>query len=97
MIKVVVAGSGYWGKNLVRNFHVLGALAGICDKDPRVLQKLHEMYDEVPIVQSFDDLFAESAPPAAASPSPPLQKTITNWQKRLYRPESMSSWKNLSP
>ena len=66
MIKVVVAGSGYWGKNLVRNFHALGALAGICDKDPRVLQKLQEMYDGVPIFQRFDDLFAESGPAADA-------------------------------
>jgi hypothetical protein len=42
IMKVVVDGSGYWGKNLVRNFHALGALAGICDKDPRVLQSLRE-------------------------------------------------------
>ena len=26
--RVAVIGSGYWGKNLVRNFHELGALAG---------------------------------------------------------------------
>ena len=37
MIKVAVVGSGYWGKNLVRNFHSLGALGAICDKDPKVL------------------------------------------------------------
>ena len=43
MIKVVVVGSGYWGKNLVRNFHALGALAAICDKDKAVLQTLQEM------------------------------------------------------
>ena len=29
--RVVVAGCGYWGKNLVRNFHALGALAGTID------------------------------------------------------------------
>jgi UDP-2-acetamido-3-amino-2,3-dideoxy-glucuronate N-acetyltransferase len=40
MIKVVVVGSGYWGKNLVRNFNALGALAAICDNDPRVLHNL---------------------------------------------------------
>lgn len=29
--KVAVVGCGYWGKNLVRNFHALGALAVVCD------------------------------------------------------------------
>jgi UDP-2-acetamido-3-amino-2,3-dideoxy-glucuronate N-acetyltransferase len=29
--KVAVIGSGYWGKNLVRVFHELGALACVCD------------------------------------------------------------------
>jgi predicted dehydrogenase len=29
--KVAVVGAGYWGKNLVRNFHELGALAGVAE------------------------------------------------------------------
>ena len=28
---VAVVGMGYWGRNLVRNFHELGALATVCD------------------------------------------------------------------
>ena len=28
---VAVVGMGYWGKNLVRNFYELDALAAICD------------------------------------------------------------------
>jgi UDP-2-acetamido-3-amino-2,3-dideoxy-glucuronate N-acetyltransferase len=66
MIKVVVVGSGYWGKNLVRNFHALGALAGICDTDPRVLQSLQEIYDGVVTVQRFDDLLDGSGPSTEA-------------------------------
>lgn len=31
--KVAVAGAGYWGKNLVRNFHQLGSLAWVCDEE----------------------------------------------------------------
>ena len=62
MVKIVVTGSGYWGKNLVRNFHALGALAGICDKDPRILQNLQEMYDGVVTFQRFDDLLDGSGP-----------------------------------
>ncbi|MCG6918903.1 MAG: Gfo/Idh/MocA family oxidoreductase [Deltaproteobacteria bacterium] len=66
MIKVIVTGSGYWGKNLVRNFHALGVLAGICDSDPRVLQDLQEMYEGVVTFQRFDDLLDGSGPAADA-------------------------------
>ena len=66
MIKVVVVGSGYWGKNLVRNFNALGALVAICDNDPRVLRNLQKMYDGVPAVQRFDDLLDGSGPSADA-------------------------------
>ena len=30
-VRVAVVGVGYWGKNLVRNFHELGALEALCD------------------------------------------------------------------
>ncbi len=33
---VAVAGCGYWGKYLVRNFHRIGALAAVYDPDPAV-------------------------------------------------------------
>ncbi len=33
-IPVVQVGCGYWGRNLARNFHALGALAGVVDADP---------------------------------------------------------------
>lgn len=36
--KIAVVGSGYWGKNLVRNFHELGALKCVCDTREEVLQ-----------------------------------------------------------
>ena len=36
-ISIAVVGSGYWGKNLVRNYHQLGTLGLICDKNEMVL------------------------------------------------------------
>jgi predicted dehydrogenase len=33
--RVAVLGCGYWGKNLVRNFHALGALAAVVDVSPQ--------------------------------------------------------------
>jgi UDP-2-acetamido-3-amino-2,3-dideoxy-glucuronate N-acetyltransferase len=29
--RIAVIGCGYWGRNLVRNFHALGSLAAVCD------------------------------------------------------------------
>ena len=31
---IAVIGAGYWGKNLVRNFHEIGALRAVCESDP---------------------------------------------------------------
>ena len=42
---VAIIGSGYWGKNLVRNFFELGALKLICDKDESILQQLSDQYN----------------------------------------------------
>ncbi len=43
--KVAVIGCGYWGKNLVRDFHGLGALAAVCDPDPATADKMAGQYD----------------------------------------------------
>jgi len=41
---IAVIGSGYWGKNLIRNFHELGALKLICDKSETLLNQFREQY-----------------------------------------------------
>ncbi len=41
---IAVIGAGYWGKNLVRNFHDLGALHTVCDADAERLRQLSEQY-----------------------------------------------------
>ncbi len=35
MTKIAVIGAGYWGKNLIRNVHQLGALYAICESNPQ--------------------------------------------------------------
>ena len=62
MVKVAVVGSGYWGKNLVRNFHNLGALGAICDNDPQVLTRFQDMYQDIPAVHDFDNLLDGPGP-----------------------------------
>jgi UDP-2-acetamido-3-amino-2,3-dideoxy-glucuronate N-acetyltransferase len=56
---VGVAGCGYWGKNLVRNFHELGALRAIYDVEPGTASKLAGQYQS-DVVLSFIDLLSRS-------------------------------------
>ncbi|MEW5724128.1 MAG: Gfo/Idh/MocA family oxidoreductase [Thermodesulfobacteriota bacterium] len=44
--QVAVVGTGYWGKNLVRNFHALGALRTICDTDRPTLESFLGKFPE---------------------------------------------------
>lgn len=56
-ISVGVVGCGYWGKNLVRNFHQLGNLRVICDVDRPRLEQLQREYSGVEICNSYEKLF----------------------------------------
>jgi UDP-2-acetamido-3-amino-2,3-dideoxy-glucuronate N-acetyltransferase len=41
---IAVVGSGYWGRNLVRNFHELGVLRAVCDTQPKALEEAERKY-----------------------------------------------------
>ncbi len=56
---VAVVGCGYWGKNLVRNFNELGALAAVCDADPGRAETLAQQYG-VP-ARGFTEVLADPA------------------------------------
>lgn len=51
-----IIGSGYWGKNLIRNFNSLGALHTICDTNRELLESFREQYPEVECTQSFAEV-----------------------------------------
>ena len=53
---VAVIGFGYWGKNLVRNYHQLGALKLVCDKYETGLRLLQEQYPDVESTLTFHDV-----------------------------------------
>lgn len=55
---VAVIGSGYWGKNLVRNYHSLGALKLICDKNETLLAKFAEEYPGVDTCLSLNEILS---------------------------------------
>lgn len=56
-VRIGVVGCGYWGKNLVRNFHQLGALAAVCDSDESSLAEMHSRY-AVPTSTRFEQFLA---------------------------------------
>lgn len=53
---VAVVGTGYWGKNLVRNFHQIGALRMICDKNETVLGALKAQHPGVETCYGLTDV-----------------------------------------
>jgi UDP-2-acetamido-3-amino-2,3-dideoxy-glucuronate N-acetyltransferase len=60
MKKIAVIGAGYWGKNLVRNFHEIGVLEAVCDKDPRLLKGLQEKYPSVRYFEKYEEILNKS-------------------------------------
>jgi len=54
---VGVVGCGYWGKNLIRNFHELGSLRAVCDVDPERAISLATKHN-VDSCTSFGELVA---------------------------------------
>ena len=57
---IAVIGSGYWGRNLVRNFHQLKALHTVCDGNPRVEQEIREKYPQAVFRRSYDEVLADA-------------------------------------
>ena len=51
--QVIVVGAGRWGQNLIRNFHELGALAGVAELNPDLRSKVAAKYPEVPLYEEF--------------------------------------------
>jgi UDP-2-acetamido-3-amino-2,3-dideoxy-glucuronate N-acetyltransferase len=56
MKNIAVIGSGYWGKNLVRNFHEIGALKLICDKNETVLESFKKQYSDIETCIALNDI-----------------------------------------
>lgn len=67
-----VVGCGYWGRNLVRNFYDLGALAGVCDREQPRLDEVLEKYP-VSVTRRLDDLLARPEIHAIAIAAPAAQ------------------------
>lgn len=60
MTAVAVIGAGHWGRNLLRNFAALEALAGFHDSDPANLEAARQSY---PTARAYPDFAAVLADP----------------------------------
>jgi UDP-2-acetamido-3-amino-2,3-dideoxy-glucuronate N-acetyltransferase len=67
---VAVVGVGYWGKNLVRNFHELGALSVLCDDRGEVEATCRQQYENVRFCRDFRDVLADPSVSAVALATP---------------------------
>jgi UDP-2-acetamido-3-amino-2,3-dideoxy-glucuronate N-acetyltransferase len=56
---IAVIGSGYWGKNLVRNYHQIGALKRICDSNEITLEAFRQQYPGVQTSLALSEVLAD--------------------------------------
>lgn len=71
MKQVIVVGAGNWGKNLVRNFSELEALAGVAEVNPDLRNAIAAQYPEVSLYSSYEQVLAsEITAVVLATPAP---------------------------
>lgn len=71
MSQVIVVGAGNWGKNLVRNFAELGALAGIAETREEMRAAIAPQYSNVSMLSDFEAVLESDVPAVVlATPGP---------------------------
>lgn len=56
---IAIIGTGYWGKNLVRNFSALGALHTVCDVNQDAIEQFLAAYPGICGTTSFSDVLQD--------------------------------------
>ncbi|MCX7957885.1 MAG: Gfo/Idh/MocA family oxidoreductase, partial [Deltaproteobacteria bacterium] len=56
---IAVIGSGYWGKNIVRNVYELGRLRYVCDTNELLLKEIKKTYPEVEVVTEYEKVLSD--------------------------------------
>ncbi len=61
MIGVAVVGAGHWGKNLVRNYSILGGvdLKYVCDLNEKIRKTMSLAYPQTTITDDYDTVLAD--------------------------------------
>ncbi|WP_274364198.1 Gfo/Idh/MocA family protein [Paenibacillus thermotolerans] len=58
--RVIVIGAGHWGKNLVKTFYELGALAGVAEASSILRDELSRSYPNILLYQDYKECLNES-------------------------------------
>ncbi len=87
--RIAVLGSGYWGKNLVRNFDSLGALGLVCDPAEASRKIARAAAPAVPVAESFEAALSNPEITAVAIAAPavlhyPLAKAALEARRDVY-------------
>jgi predicted dehydrogenase len=71
-VRVGVIGYGYWGPNVVRNFHSLDdcRVVAVCDKDPSALKRVQRTYPGVELTCNAADILKNPCIDAVAVVTP---------------------------
>lgn len=72
MFKIGVIGHGYWGPNIVRNFHAIeGAeVVSVCDINPDAIKQVQKAYPNLKTVSNPNDILASAEVDAIAIVTP---------------------------
>ncbi len=94
---IAVVGSGYWGKNLVRNYHDLGALGLVCDKNETVLEKFQKDYEGLDACLALNDVLGRSEIKGVVIATPAethftLAREALLAGKHVYVEKPLSTW-----
>jgi predicted dehydrogenase len=57
--RLAIAGLGYWGPNLARNFDELAELTWLCDLDESLLARFGARYPQARTTTDFSELLAD--------------------------------------
>ena len=71
-MKVGVVGYGYWGPNIVRNFHTANGsqVAMVCDMNQQALKKIKKIYPDIKLTTVSDELITSPEVDAVAVITP---------------------------
>jgi len=72
MMNVAIAGCGYWGPNLIRNFNALSdcEVVKVCDHDQNRLSHIKSLYNKIEITTDFDEIISSDTIDAVAIATP---------------------------